>query len=90
MSNAILNKCKTKQVILPAAIIIAIFTLLIPMISANSDGIKENAVDIAKLQTNFNNLDKTITKLDNSAEDIDDAIVNLKLVICDVSDGKHC
>ncbi len=41
-------------------------------------------------QTTLDNLDKTVTKLDNSAENIEEAIVKMKLVICDVSNGKHC
>ena len=89
MSNSILSKCKTKQVIIPSGIII-VFGLLFPLISANSDGIQENAIEIAKVQTNLSNLDKTITKLDKSAENIEEAIVKMKLVICDVSEGKHC
>ncbi len=66
------------------------FGILFPMISANSEEIQENSIEIAKMDTNLDNLDETITKLDNSAENIEEAIVKMKLVICDVSDGKHC
>ena len=89
LSNSVLNKCKSKQVIIPSGIIV-VFGLLFPMITANTEGIQENEVEIAKMDITLDNLDNTITKLDNSVEHLDETIVKMKLVICDVSQGKHC
>ena len=76
--------------IVPSGIIVVVFGLLFPMISANTDGIQENSIQIAKIETNLSNLDNTITKLDNSVENLDETIVKMKLVICNVSKGEHC
>ncbi len=72
------------------AMVILLLTLIQPMVVDNTYAINENTVEISKTSQTLENIDNSLEKLYGKFETLDSKIDKIELIVCDMSDGKHC
>ncbi len=93
-NNGIKKFCTTKHFLAGFGIGLALLAVTVPMmmpfIVTNAEATQSNAVAIAEISSNMENIDDTLTKLDSTIVKLDDKIDKLNLILCDISSGEHC
>jgi len=72
------------------ALAFLLLTLIQPMIVENTYAINDNEVQIGKIDISLQNIDDSLATVDGKIEKMDAKIDKLTLIMCDVSQGKHC
>jgi len=93
-NNTIKKFCTTKHFIAGLGVGLALLAVMVPtmmpFITINAEATQSNAVAIAEMNSNMENIDDTLTKLDFTMVKLDDKIDKLNLILCDISSGEHC
>jgi len=72
------------------ALAFLLLTLIQPMMVENTHAISENAVQIGKIDVSLQSIGNSIASVDAKIEKMDGKIDKLTVMMCDVSQGKHC
>jgi len=70
--------------------VLLLLTLIQPLVVENTYAIGENAVNIGKIIQTLENVDSSIDEFNDNYETLDDKLDKMSLILCDMSDGKHC
>ncbi len=72
------------------AMVLLLLTLIQPMALENTYAISENAVEIGRINLTLENIDGSLDTLNGNFEKFDNKLDKMNLILCDMSDGKHC
>lgn len=56
----------------------------------NTNAISENKIDIVKVDGTLKHIDSSLEGLDTKYYNLDEKIDTMILILCDLSNGKHC
>ena len=70
--------------------VLLLLTLIQPLVVENTFAISENAVNIGRMTLALENIDSSIDTFNDNFDTLDDKLDKMKLILCDMSDGKHC
>lgn len=75
-------------------ILILLIGFMNPSIIANGEAIQDNSIDIGIISSNIDQLatiiEKQDVKFENRFTKLDERLDNLTLLMCEMSNGKHC
>ena len=70
--------------------VLLLLTLIQPIVLENTYAINENAVNIGRTNLALENIDDSLDSLNENFDTVDSKIDKMGLILCDMSDGKHC
>ena len=70
--------------------VLLLLTLIQPLVVENTYAINENTVNIGRIHLTLENVDGSIDTFNDNYDELDDKIDQMGLILCDMSDGKHC
>lgn len=70
--------------------VLLLLTLIQPITLENTYAINENTVEISRINLTLENIDSSLGTLNNNFDTFDDKLDRMGLILCDMSDGKHC
>ena len=71
-------------------IVLLLLTLIQPITLENTYAINENTVEISRINLTLENIDGSLDTLNKNFDTFDDKLDKMGLILCDMSDGKHC
>ena len=75
---------------LTAGLVIAAMTIGWTIFTENSDAIAEVRLEVTKMDITIENIDDSLIGLNNKYEKLDEKSDKMVLILCDLSNGKHC
>ena len=70
--------------------VLLLLTLIQPLVVENTYAINENAVSIGRINLTLENVDESLDIFNDNYDSLDNKIDKMGLILCDMSDGKHC
>jgi len=70
--------------------VLLLLTLIQPLVVENTYAINENAVEIGRINLTLENIDSSLDTLNKNFDAFDNKLDRMGLILCDMSDGKHC
>ena len=75
---------------LTAGLVLLVMAVVLTGLIDNSDAVSEVRLDLTKMDITIQNIDKSIVGLNNNYEKLDEKTDKMVLILCDISNGKHC
>jgi len=70
--------------------VLLLLTLIQPLVVENTYAINENTVNIGRINLTLENIDGSIDTFNDNYDELDNKLDKMGLILCDMSDGKHC
>jgi len=70
--------------------VLLLLTLIQPITLENTYAINENTVEISRINLTLENIDGSLYTLNKNFDIFDNKLDKIGLILCDMSDGKHC
>jgi len=70
--------------------VLLLLTLIQPLVVENTYAINENSVSIGRINLTLENIDGSIDTFNDNFDTLDNKLDKMGLILCDMSDGKHC
>ena len=71
-------------------LVLLLLTLIQPLVVENTYAINENAVNIGSINITLENVDESLDTFNDNYNSLENKIDKIGLILCDISDGKHC
>ena len=75
---------------LTAGLVILVMAVVLTGLIDNSDAVAEVRLDLTKMDVTIQNIDESVVGLNNNYEKLDEKTDKMVLILCDISNGKHC
>jgi len=70
--------------------VLLLLTLIQPITLENTYAINENIVEISRINLTLENIDGSLDTLNKNFDTFDNKLDKIGLILCDMSDGRHC
>ena len=75
---------------LTAGLVILVMTMVGTTLTDNTEAIAEVRLEVTKMDITIENIDDSLIGLNNKYEKLDEKSDKMVLILCDLSNGKHC
>ena len=75
---------------LTAGLVLIVMTIVLTGITENSDAVSQIRLDAVKMDITIENINDTLVGLKYNYEKLDEKIDRMVLILCELSNGKHC
>ena len=75
---------------LTAGLVILVMTIIWTSLTDNTEAIAEVRLEVKKMDIKIENIDDSLIGLNNKYEKLDEKSDKMVLILCDLSNGKHC
>ena len=75
---------------LTAGLVILVMTIVWTSLTDNTEAIAEVRLEVTKMDITIENIDESLIGLNNKYEKLDEKSDKMVLILCDLSNGKHC
>ena len=75
---------------LTAGLVIVAMTIGWTILTDNTEAIAEVRLEVTKMDITIENIDDSLVGLNNKYEKLDEKSDKMVLILCDLSNGKHC
>ena len=75
---------------LTAGLVILVMTMVGTSLTDNTEAIAEVRLEVTKMDITIENIDDSLIGLNNKYEKLDEKSDKMVLILCDLSNGKHC
>lgn len=75
---------------LTAGLVILVMTVIGTTLTDNTDAIAEVRLEVTKMDITIEHIDDSLIGLNNKYEKLDEKSDKMVLILCDLSNGKHC
>ena len=75
---------------LTAGLVILVMTIVGTSLTDNTEAIAEVRLEVTKMDITIEHIDDSLIGLNNKYEKLDEKSDKMVLILCDLSNGKHC